>query len=194
MMSAGDDILIRPLRFGDLLALDQIDPNFTSESYLDVEVARDGLETVVRLVERPFDQPFHKQIGYRYDLDELARTRQRLEEGESLQLVAERAGRLIAIVEVEPEHWRNTAIIWVLFVDANHRGQGLGRRLFERALAWARRNDVRALVLETQTNNVPALRFYQRLGFRVCGLDTQFYTNQDVAKREVALFLYYDVS
>lgn len=181
-----DDVVIRPLRFGDLAALDQIDPNFVSESDLEVEVERTGLGATWRLVERRFERPFRKEIGYRYDVTELERTRLRLQEGQSLQLVAERAGRLVAILEVEPERWRHTAIIWALLVGASVRGQGLGRRLFERAVAWARRQEFRALVLETQTNNVPALRFYRRLGCQIAGPDTHFSPN-----REVALFLYY---
>lgn len=189
-----DDIVIRPLRHGDLIALDQIDPHFVSESYLDIEVEGDGLGATWRLVERPFEQPFRKEIGYRYDVSEIARTRMRLEEGQSLQLVAERNGRLVAVLEVEPEEWRNTAILWALFVDASARGRGLGRLLFERAVEWARDRGFRALVLETQTNNVPALRFYQRLGCRIAGLDIFFYTNHDIENREVALFLYYDLT
>ncbi|HBY96852.1 MAG TPA: hypothetical protein DEP84_23375 [Chloroflexi bacterium] len=188
-----DDVVIRPLRYGDLVALDQIDPNFVSESYLDVETEREGGSITWRLVERPFKQPFQKEIGYRYDTAELARTRLRLKEGRSLQLIAERAGRLVAILEVEPEEWRNTAIIWTLFVDTAARGRGLGRLLFERAVTWARERGFRALVLETQTNNVPAVRFYQRLGCQTAGLDTYFYTNRDIANHEVALFLYYEL-
>lgn len=188
-----DDIVIRPLRYGDLVALDQIDPSFVSESYLDVEIEREGLATTWRLVERLLEEPFRKEIGYRYDATELARTRLRLKEGRSLQLVAERAGRLVGVLEVEPEEWRSTAIIWVLFVDASVRGQGLGRLLFARAVAWGREREFRALVLETQTNNVPAICFYQRLGCQIAGLDTHFYTNRDVANREVALFLYYEL-
>ncbi|MDQ4078577.1 MAG: GNAT family N-acetyltransferase, partial [Chloroflexota bacterium] len=118
-------------------------------------------------------------------------TRFRLERAESvLMLVAEAGGRLVGVLEVEGEEWRNTALIWALFVDRAWRGRGVGRELLKRAARWAIEEGYRALVLETQTNNVPAIRFYQRHGFHIAGLDTHFYSNEDVARREVALFMY----
>jgi ribosomal protein S18 acetylase RimI-like enzyme len=185
------DLAIREMTPGDLLALDQIDPAFESASYLDVELEEEAGGMTFRLVERAFDTPFVKETGYRYDADELAQTRYRLEDAEdALLLVAEVAGRLVAVLEVEGEAWRNTALIWALFVDKAWRGQGLGTDLLRRAEAWASDGGYRAIVLETQTNNVPALRFYQRHGYQIAGLDTFFYSNEDVEKKEVALFLY----
>lgn len=178
------------MRRSDLVALDQIDPNFTSDGYLDVEVTRAGLATTFHLVERRFEAPFTKEVGYRYDTSEIERTRFRLDAGDCLLLVAETAGRLVGLLEVEPDAWRNTATIWAIFVDSAWRGQGLGADLLHRAEAWARAQGFRALVLETQTNNLPAIRFYLKHGFEIAALDTRFYTNQDQARREVALFLY----
>jgi GNAT superfamily N-acetyltransferase len=100
-------------------------------------------------------------------------------------------GRLLGIVDVAREHWRNTGWIWNLMLDESLRGQGWGRQLFERALAWARREKLRALMLETQSNNTPACHFYARLGFQLVGVNTLFYTNQDIALDEVALFWAY---
>lgn len=182
---------IRKMRRGDLLALDQIDPAFESDSFLDVERYEEGIETTFRLVEKAFDVPFVKEVGYRYDSDQLEQTRYRLQNPDStLLLVAESAGRLIAVLEVEGEAWRNTALIWALFVDSAWRGRGLGHLLLERAESWAKESGYRAVVLETQSNNIPALRFYRRHGYHVAGLDTHFYQNSDIARHEVALFLY----
>lgn len=182
---------IRPMRLGDLLALSQIDPAFESLSYLEVEQSHAGLETTFRLVERSLERPFVKEAGYHYDVEQLEQSRYRLEYAESaLMLVAEANKRLIAVLEVEGEAWRGTALIWALFVDQAWRGRGLGRTLLDRAEQWATAEGYRALVLETQSNNVPALRFYQRMGFSISGLDTLFYSMDDVARREVALFLY----
>jgi ribosomal protein S18 acetylase RimI-like enzyme len=45
------------------------------------------------------------------------------------------------------------------------------------------------IVCETQNTNVPAIRFYRALGFTVDGIDVSLYTNDDLARGEVALFL-----
>lgn len=182
---------IRKMRPADLLALDQIDPAFESSSYLDVEREQQGLDVTFRLVERPFDTPFIKESGYHYDVEQMEQTRYRLGHAQSaLMLVAEAGKRLVAVLEVEGEAWRGTALIWALFVDRAWRGRGIGQALLQRAETWARDEGYRAVVLETQTNNTPALRFYQRHGYLCTGLDTHFYSLDDVARREVALFLY----
>jgi ribosomal protein S18 acetylase RimI-like enzyme len=182
---------IRKMRRGDLLALDQIDPAFESATFLDVEQSEEGVGATFRLVERPFEVPFVKEAGYRYDAEQLEQSRYRLQNPDTtLLLVAEAGGRLVAVLEVEGEAWRNTALIWALFVDRAWRGKGLGRLLLQRAESWAKEAGYRAVVLETQSNNVPALRFYRQQGYHIAGLDTHFYQNNDVARHEVALFLY----
>ena len=182
---------IRPMTLGDLLALDQIDPSFETTTHLAVRREENDAGLSFRLVEEPLPAPFVKEEGYRYDRDELAQARYRLEESDAaLQLVAEEGGRLVAILEVEGEAWRGTALIWALFVDRSARGQGLGGALLARAEAWARAGGYRALTLETQSNNPAAIRFYARHGFTISGLDSHFYRNDDLARREVALFMY----
>jgi ribosomal protein S18 acetylase RimI-like enzyme len=192
-MKESQAVLIRSMRRGDLLALDQIDPAFVSDRVLDVEQFQDGSSCGFRLTERPLGVPFVKETGYRYDLQQLEQTRYRLEQAppdQALLLVAEAGNRLVAVLEVEAEPWRNTALIWALFIDRAWRNRGLGQNLLGRAEAWATAGGHRAVVLETQTNNVPAIRFYQRHGYHIGGLDIHFYTNQDIEQREVALFMY----
>jgi hypothetical protein len=53
----------RKMTLGDLLALDQIDPNFTSTSYLDVERVEQAGVLQFTFTERPFETPFTKELG-----------------------------------------------------------------------------------------------------------------------------------
>jgi GNAT superfamily N-acetyltransferase len=53
-----------------------------------------------------------------------------------------------------------------LAVDARVQGQGLGRRLTETALAWARRRGAQKVILLSSTKLHAALRLYERLGFQ----------------------------
>jgi hypothetical protein len=57
----------------------------------------------------------------------------------------------------------------------------------DKAKELARASGDRALVLETQTCNDPAIRFYRSCGLTVIGLDTTHYSNEDIAKKEVRL-------
>jgi GNAT superfamily N-acetyltransferase len=56
------------------------------------------------------------------------------------------------------------AVLWDIRVAPEARGQGIGRALFHAAEAWSRARGCRKLIIETQNVNVPACRFYQRLG------------------------------
>jgi len=102
---------------------------------------------------------------------------------------AHRDGRLAGFLAVAP-HWNGYALIHELAVDLAARQRGVARGLMDRAVAWAKAQGLAGLTLETQSNNVPACRFYFRYGFRLAGHDAQLYRALDPGTREVALFWY----
>jgi ribosomal protein S18 acetylase RimI-like enzyme len=53
-------------------------------------------------------------------------------------------------------------------VVASHRRRGIGRALLDAALEWASARGM-PVVLETRTDNTPAIRLFTRSGFRVVG-------------------------
>ena len=68
-------------------------------------------------------------------------------------------------------------------VDA---ARAVGKAVAERARAAGQR----ALVLETQNTNVPAIRFYRRVGCTIEGVDISYYTNEDTQPgNTVAVFM-----
>lgn len=56
--------------------------------------------------------------------------------------------------------------LYALAVHPEFRGRGLGARLAQSVLDDLRRHGARTLTLEVRTNNLPAQRLYERLGFR----------------------------
>jgi GNAT superfamily N-acetyltransferase len=59
---------------------------------------------------------------------------------------------------------KNIAALWDIRVHPDYRHSGIGARLFQSAVAWARKRNCRFLKVETQNNNVPACRFYAKQG------------------------------
>jgi GNAT superfamily N-acetyltransferase len=58
----------------------------------------------------------------------------------------------------------DVAVLWDLRVRPEARASGMGSRLFRAAETWARAHGCHTLKVETQNINVPACRFYQRMG------------------------------
>jgi len=88
------------------------------------------------------------------------------------------------------ENWNRFAIIWDIAVEPSFRRQGVGRRLIEHALRWARGRGVPGVMLETQNINVAACRLYARCGFVLGGFDSYLYRGVAPGTREIALFWY----
>lgn len=186
------DYTFRPLTDADIPRLAEIDAEFESNRYLAVEKIVNGLNVTWRLTDRPLAPPF---ISTDYSLRRQQRQEvaTRLHAADGLYLLVEHHQQPVALLDMEPEHWRDTAMIWNILVDRRHRRRGLGTELMNRAVAWGRQHKLRALVLETQTNNYPACCFYLKYGFKLCGLDDHFYSNDDIGVKEVALFWWYEL-
>lgn len=86
--------------------------------------------------------------------------------------------------------WNNYAIIDDIAVDAGRRQNGAGRLLMDAAVGWAVTAGLAGVHLETQSNNLPACRFYERYGFVLGGHDRFLYEALHPGTREVALFWY----
>jgi len=185
-------LAIRPLALADVARLGQIDANFTSDRFLDLQRSGSGLNVSWSLTERPLDPPF-VSTDYGVHAHEHAQIVQRVRAGDGLQLIVEDGSRAVAFVDVEWQRWRNAAFVWNILIDRAQRRQGLGMQLMQRIVDWARGAGLRAIVCETQTNNIAACRFYQKSGFRLCGVDDHFYSNEDIAVKEVALFWWYEI-
>jgi streptothricin acetyltransferase len=89
------------------------------------------------------------------------------------------------------ENWNNYAYIDDIAVDVAFRRLGVGRALVDRVRLWARQKRLPGIMLETQTNNVAACRFYESCGFKIGGFDNMLYRGLDSGTDEVAVYYYH---
>jgi ribosomal protein S18 acetylase RimI-like enzyme len=181
----------KTLTAAHLPRLKEIKAEYVSDRYLRVVRAsgEGALATGYTFQADEVHPPFRSQglsILRAEDRDEISARM----DGRNLQVVVELDGRLIALLDAEVETWRGVLKVWNLLVDEQHRRQRIGTELMHRAGQFAIKNRCRAISVEAQATNWPALSFYTKMGFRVCGVDDHFYTNRDLERKEVALFLY----
>lgn len=93
-------------------------------------------------------------------------------------LLHERGGRLAGFVwtKVHPDETPPLGEIYILAIDPSFRGMGLGRKLTLSGLNHLWHKGIERAMLYVDTNNVPAFRIYERLGFQVHHVDREYVT------------------
>ena len=156
---------------------------YTTESYYDVSLSRLEGGWDIGIVKRDFEKPVtHVQEEYDYP-DKLF---QKHWKG-AFAYGAFVGETLVGVIELCPEAWANRIRVTELWVDKDHRGQGLGRRLIDLAKAQVKKRGARMLILETQSCNVNAIGFYLHEGLALVGVLTCDYSNTDLERKEVRL-------
>ena len=150
---------------------------FTVESVMDVELQDRGLLGMLlreRVLEPPYEKDYDALPGNhpldwprRFDVSQWGLLAARVG-GERIggAVIAFRTPGLELL-----EAREDLALLWDLRVARPFRGQGVGRTLFSAAEAWARARGCSRLRVETQNVNVPACRFYVRMGCELARID-----------------------
>jgi len=85
-------------------------------------------------------------------------------------LVAERGGAVIGMATaqlvISTAEGAPSAVVEDVVIEAAERGRGAGRALLEAIEAWARSRGATRMQLLADRENVAALRFYERMGWR----------------------------
>jgi GNAT superfamily N-acetyltransferase len=168
-------IITRPIRLpADVTAVEALDRTFTTTTAYEVRrrPAADGMPAVVELVGPVTTAPRTK----RYNMTP--------REG---GLVARCGGVTVGYAHVEYAEWNRRAEIGDFFIAATARRSGVGAALMAAVIRRARLTPARCLWLETQDVNGPAIAFYLREGFTLCGFDDTLY-DPAVHPGETALF------
>jgi GNAT superfamily N-acetyltransferase len=190
------DIVVTDGPIGEMDEYARISIAFEVRSVFEVET-RDRGHNGLWMAERPVDQPWVKD----YDAGEERPQRwaRRFDVTNWRVFQAWSAGRLIggAVVAWDTpgvemlEGRRDLAVLWDIRVLPGARGHGVGAALFRAAAAWARGRGCRQMKIETQNINVPACRFYARMGCELGTIDRFAYSD---LPGEAQLLWYLDLS
>jgi ribosomal protein S18 acetylase RimI-like enzyme len=92
---------------------------------------------------------------------------------------------------VEHFSWNNTTRLWDIDIIEPYRHQGYGTELMNFVKKISIQRGSRAIILECQTSNYPAIKFYRNMGFKLGGFDSLAYSNEDIQRHEVRLEMVY---
>jgi len=73
-----------------------------------------------------------------------------------------------------------------MWTAPTHRQLGIGRLLVDAVLDWARSRNLLALLLMVTSNNDPAIRFYERLGFTKTGRTEPYPNDPNIFEYEMS--------
>lgn len=88
---------------------------------------------------------------------------------------------------------RDACVLWDIRVADERKHQGVGQQLLDRAVAAARAQGYRQMIIECQNNNVPACRFYRKQGAILGKVDRYAYYSDPEIRNEVQLIWYLDL-
>lgn len=90
-------------------------------------------------------------------------------------------------IEGSIETWNNRFRISNLMVFKEYRKQHLSVQLMNAITKEAKKYNVRMLVLEVLSCNVPAIQCYMKRGFKIIGFDAYAFSNNDIKNHEIRI-------
>jgi ribosomal protein S18 acetylase RimI-like enzyme len=96
-------------------------------------------------------------------------------------------GHEIGVISIGKQEWNNVCRIWDIYIQSQFQKLGIGSELVKYAEKLAVEWKCRAIVVECQSSNFPAIKFYMKNGFTLAGFDLYNYSNDDQQNHEVRL-------
>jgi streptothricin acetyltransferase len=178
-------IEIKPYAQFNLAQFLSIYSGYTSYEKYAVDKTESDAGTQIKLKLVQLEHPYTRR--WDTSAEDVQHYTRMIEQGYSL--AAFEGSSMIGIGLATPVVWNKTFWVWEFHITESWRGKGVGRRLMEALAEKGKTAGMRTMLCETQNTNVPAIRFYRKMGFHIEGVDISYYTNQDYPDGEMALFM-----
>lgn len=77
------------------------------------------------------------------------------------------AAKAVGFVVILPHQQEGVSSVGPVYVGSGYRGKGLGRRLIEETIRWAKGKEIRRLFTKTWGGNTRSRRLFEGVGFRM---------------------------
>jgi ribosomal protein S18 acetylase RimI-like enzyme len=151
---------------------------YLTPAYYDLSICHEADSWKIALALKHFMEPVERASDSRFYEEFVEEPR---------AFAAELDRNQVGWMELGYHKWNNRMRVWEILVKEEYRKKGIGTLLMDHAVKIAKEKGARALVLETQSCNAPAISFYLKHGFELIGFDSTAYSNDDLQKKEVRL-------
>lgn len=144
--------------------------NFREATLNDVSQLLD-LEQSLIDAERPLNTELKADNTTYYDIPSL------INDVDSYLIVLELGGKISATGYAQIRRSKRAlkhsvhSYMGFMYVAAKLRGKGINRALVEQLIAWSKEKGTQAFYLDVYANNAPAIRAYEKLGFKASTLE-----------------------
>ncbi|MFW5904394.1 MAG: GNAT family N-acetyltransferase [Candidatus Saliniplasma sp.] len=191
------DIVLKEITIDDIDEYSNIPIKFEVEKIFDVKLIDDGLGGI-ELVEKKLDKSYIKDYDKDSDLRNLEDEFEITNWGFFLAYIDKRpVGGVIIAYDTEGVNMLSgrddLAAVWDIRVRPEFRGKGVGHKLFQKAVQWAKERHCKLLKVETQNINIPACKFYFKEGCRLGNIDRYAYSEEENLSHETMLIWYLEL-
>jgi ribosomal protein S18 acetylase RimI-like enzyme len=124
-----------------------------------------------------FYRPYPEELPWDLLLDaDPSRARVESYLSDTLTRIAKRDDGVIGVYALKQVDSTTYELMNIAVAEA-YRGTGLGRRLLGHAIGLAESTGARVIDVGTGNSSLGNLRFYQRAGFRIIGVEPDYFTN-----------------
>lgn len=162
---------------------------YKTDKIIDVQMNKSGTKMQFDLVEKTLDEVYVKtwrpasgNSDYFQDI---------INQGHSFGVYHE--GTLIGFALLSYYAWNNSMWIENIRIAEDWHGKGVGRSVIEYLIEYSKEKKARILGLETQSTNYPAIKFYEKCGFDISGIDFARYPQRENDLEQVAILMKVDI-
>ncbi|MGH2449002.1 MAG: GNAT family N-acetyltransferase [Chloroflexota bacterium] len=180
---------VRAVSLAELAQLTPIPSGFRTDKVFRLSKRFSGRGLLWDLEEEVLGTPLHRQYDHGRP-DEWLSSYADSPQEELRFLVAEAGENFLGSLTWRNLAWNDTLLLVDIRVRENSRRGGVGSALLGRLLEEVRTLRVRGIMVETQIDNYAAICFYRRQGFEIAGFNDHLYSNDDLDRQSVALYLF----
>lgn len=158
---------------------------FKTDKVISVEKSKEANSMIIKLNDLELEKEYVKE--WKSDFDSVSFFQSIIDERCSFG--AFKDDILIGILLSSYHRWNNSLWIENIRVSEEFKGKGLGKKLIARLIEFAKSKNVRLLGLEVQSSNYPAIKFYEKCGLEISGVDFDRYPQKENDIYQVALIM-----